>query len=159
MREGDQMELSSEQKQAVSKWISEGSGLSDVQKRLSEEFGVSMTYMDVRFLVLDLGLEVKDGSGKEEHEKPETAGESDSPEDILSGELQKGVSVELDRVVKPGSIVSGTVMFSDGKSGSWMLDQMGRLALDTGSPDYRPSQEDMQAFQEELKSALERKGF
>ena len=153
------MELSSEQKQAVSKWISEGSGLSDVQKRLSEEFGVSMTYMDVRFLVLDLGLEVKDGSGKEEHEKPETAGESDSPEDILSGELQKGVSVELDRVVKPGSIVSGTVMFSDGKSGSWMLDQMGRLALDTGSPDYRPSQEDMQAFQEELKSALERKGF
>jgi hypothetical protein len=69
------------------------------------------------------------------------------------------VSVEVDRVTKPGAVVSGTVSFSDGTHATWMLDQLGRLALDAGTPDYRPSEADLQAFQKELKSALERRGF
>jgi len=30
-----------------------------------------------------------------------------------------GVKVELDRVVRPGTVVSGTVTFSDGTAGKW----------------------------------------
>jgi hypothetical protein len=70
-----------------------------------------------------------------------------------------GVAVTLDRIVKPGSVVSGTVRFSDGVSASWMLDQLGRLAIDAGKPNYRPSPEDVQAFQIELRNLLQSRGI
>ena len=67
--------------------------------------------------------------------------------------------VTVDRVMKAGSLASGTVVFSDGVSASWMLDQMGRLAVQAGKPDYRPSEQDLAAFQDELRAALETQGF
>ena len=79
----------------------------------------------------------------------------DSPDSGGTG----GVAVTLDRIVKPGSVVSGTVRFSDGVSASWMLDQLGRLALDAGKPNYRPSPEDVQAFQVELRNLLQSRGI
>ena len=154
------MDITEEQKVVVGKWIEDGLGLSDIQKRLSDELGVSMTYMDVRFMVLDLGLDVQDKVVAKPVVDPVDGGDgagdlAGNPGDALSG----GVSIEVDRIMKPGSVVSGTVVFSDGVSASWMLDQMGRLALDAGTPDYRPSESDLAAFQQELKSALEKKGF
>ena len=70
-----------------------------------------------------------------------------------------GVRVEVDRLVKPGAVVSGTVAFSDGVTASWLLDQMGRLAIQAGREDYRPSQEDLAAFQTALRDALAKRGF
>lgn len=58
------MSLSPEQKQAVASWVAAGDNLSAVQKKLSEQFQVSMTYRDVRFLVDDLNLELKDAAPK-----------------------------------------------------------------------------------------------
>src|SRR3954463_463872 len=58
------MKLTPEQKQAVSGWVAAGDNLSTVQKKLAEQFKVSMTYMDVRFLVDDLGLELKNAAPK-----------------------------------------------------------------------------------------------
>ncbi len=69
------------------------------------------------------------------------------------------VTVEIDRVLRPGSVVSGTVTFSDGVSGKWALDQTGRLMLDTGQPGYQPSAPDVQTFQRELSKQLQRHGF
>ncbi|MEN9632703.1 MAG: hypothetical protein RL077_1107 [Verrucomicrobiota bacterium] len=54
------MSLTPDQKKAVAAWISGGDNLSTVQKRLTQEFKLSMTYRDVRFLVDDLNLELKD---------------------------------------------------------------------------------------------------
>ncbi len=54
------MALTPEQKQKVSQWVAAGDNLSAIQSKLSTEFQVSMTYMDVRFLVDDLNLELKD---------------------------------------------------------------------------------------------------
>ena len=34
-------------------------GLSDIQKRLKDELGIGLTFMDVRFLVSDLELKLK----------------------------------------------------------------------------------------------------
>ena len=48
------MSLTPEQKTALASWVAAGDGLSVVQKKLSEQFQVSMTYRDVRFL-LDQG--------------------------------------------------------------------------------------------------------
>src|SRR5690606_36103849 len=54
------MSLSPEQTQSVAQWVRDGASLSEVQKRIQEEFQDSMTYMDVRFLVDDLDLTLKD---------------------------------------------------------------------------------------------------
>src|SRR3954468_16172709 len=58
------MSLTAEQKQAVSSWIAAGDNLSAVQKKLSDQFKVSLTYRDVRFLVDDLNLALKDAAPK-----------------------------------------------------------------------------------------------
>jgi hypothetical protein len=58
------MNLTPEQKQAVASWVAAGDNLSVVQKKLSEQFQVSLTYRDVRFLVDDLNLELKDAAPK-----------------------------------------------------------------------------------------------
>jgi hypothetical protein len=58
------MSLTPEQKTAVASWVAAGDNLSAVQKKLSEQFQVSMTYRDVRFLVDDLNLDLKDAAPK-----------------------------------------------------------------------------------------------
>ena len=54
------MTLTPEQSSAVASWIAAGDNLSAVQKKLREQFNLSLTYMDVRFLVDDLNLALKD---------------------------------------------------------------------------------------------------
>ncbi len=165
---GIAMALTEQQKQDVRNWLAAGASLSDVQKRLREEHQVAMTYMDVRLMVLELGAPVKDkpqpkpvaapaaadggdaGEAGEDDELPETA--ADAP--------TGGVSVSVDRVVQAGALASGTVTFSDGVTAKWMLDQMGRLGLSSVSkPGYRPSHEDVQAFQVELQNKLASRGY
>ncbi|MGC4071582.1 MAG: hypothetical protein QM760_03560 [Nibricoccus sp.] len=58
------MALTPEQKQTVASWVAAGDNLSAIQKKLSEQFKISMTYMDVRFLVDDLDLSLKDAAPK-----------------------------------------------------------------------------------------------
>jgi hypothetical protein len=201
------MQLSPEQKQTVTAWVAAGDSLAAIQKKLSEQLKVSMTYMDVRFLVDDLGLELKNavtptvdpkadlskaravppgqpekkgglfdklkkvvgagGDDAAEAADPEALAEDEAdlgPEtpDDLGGAVPAGpggVKVELDRVVRPGAAVSGTVTFSDGTAGKWALDQLGRLMLDTGKKGYQPTAGDVQAFQRELSLQLQRHGF
>ena len=53
------MSLTDEQKKEVSLWVAAGANLAEVQRRLKEEFQITTTYMDARFLVDDLKLELK----------------------------------------------------------------------------------------------------
>ncbi len=158
------MELTSEQKQAVSEWIAQGLSLSDIQKLLKERFQLSPTFMEVRFMVLDLDLKLKE----QEHSfaakaavdlknAPQDAPDAFEPveDDALAG----GVTVEIDRIKKPGAMISGSVRFSDGVKANWMLDQFGRVALDASQPGYRPSQEDLMAFQQEIGRKLQQQGY
>ena len=168
----ENMQLNDTQKDAVRKWIAEGCGLTEIQKRLNDEFKLPVTFLDLRFLVLDLGLAIKEqekktGAGldlaKTAPGRP-SAEAADMEPPLLGPDSPdsggtSGVAVTLDRIVKPGSVVSGTVRFSDGVSASWMLDQLGRLALDAGKPNYRPSPEDVQAFQMELRNLLQSRGI
>lgn len=152
------MELNEVQKQSVAQWVRDGLGLSDIQKKIAEEIGIRMTFMDVRFLVIELGVDLHEPEAPREEER--AAGDL-PPETAESADVAPpgGVRVEVDRLVKPGAVVSGTVTFSDGATASWLLDQMGRLALDAADPEYRPSEEDVQAFQKELRTALQKRGF
>ncbi|QYY36423.1 hypothetical protein [Ruficoccus sp. ZRK36] len=170
------MELNDEQKAQVAAWVREGLGLSEVQKRLAEELDINMTFMDVRFLVDDLDLELVDKAPKPDADlskappppapaaAPEPFGEEGpvpfpGAEDEPAG-LGSSVSVDLDKVQRPGAVLSGSVTFSDGKTMDWQLDQMGRLGLIPRGDDaeYRPSEEDLGAFQMELQRELQRSG-
>jgi len=179
------MPLTPEQKQAVSDWIAAGDNLSAVQKKLSEQFKVSMTYRDVRFLVDDLGLELKNPAPKADTSDVSKAtvppagaaaagpaglpaDEADLPpegypeDDGVPAQAPAGAgtfSLEVDRIMRPGTMVSGAVTFSDGVSGKWALDQQGRLMLETPQQGYKPSPADIQAFQRELQVQLQRHGY
>lgn len=162
------MDLNDTQKQAIAKWAAEGLSIGDIQKKLAEEFKVSMTYMDLRFLLIDLGAELKDKEKRkaaptDDLKKPAAASapgaDAQFEEEGVADALGGGISVEIDRIMKPGALVSGTVKFSDGVTAKWMLDQMGRLALDASQKGYRPSDQDIQAFQVEISSQLQKRGF
>ncbi len=158
------MKLDEAQKQKVSGWIEEGLKLSEIQDKLNSEFGFRMTYMEVRFLIDDLGVKLKDKPVEVPAPPPAAtpaagttpAGAAPPEEDGLVG---GGVSVTVDQVTRPGSLVSGKVKFSDGKSAEWYLDQMGRLGLAPKEQGYKPSQEDLLAFQTELQNELAKLGF
>lgn len=152
------MELTSEQKQIVATWVHDGLGLSEVQNRIQDEFSISMTYMDVRFLLDDLELDLKDPKADKKDDAPkEQASPADTVEDLepVGGEVR----VEIDAVQRPGALVSGSVVFSDGEKAGWQVDQMGRLGIIPTKEGYRPPEEDMQAFQVKLQEALQSKGM
>ncbi len=204
------MSLTPEQKAAVASWVAAGDGLSAVQKKLGEQFKLSLTYRDVRFLVDDLNLELKDAAPKVDasdvtkaqpaaagtaspQPKPAAAAEkkgfldkakeklglakdepaepdpefSDGPdplEEDEAGALPPGlanVKVEVDKkTLIPGAIASGSVTFSDGVTGNWIVDQYGRPGFTKISKEgYRPSPDDAQAFMQELNLALQKLGY
>jgi hypothetical protein len=169
------MNLNDAQKKSVVEWIAQGLKLSEIQRRINSEFGIVMTYIEVRFLVDDLKLTPKDP----EPPKPvELAGRQSGGDSTIAGpaplkggadkvmsEANRGVppgggvSVKVASVARPGALVSGSVTFSDGNSAEWHLDQMGRLGLSPKQPGYKPSPADLEAFQIELQEALQKLGF
>jgi len=196
------MTLSPEQKQAVSGWVAAGDNLSAIQKKLSEQFKVSMTYMDVRFLVDDLNLALKDptpkvdandvtkaapaqpaagkpaekkgllekakeklGLSKSEDSAAAPADDEFAEEADLDEALPplgaSNISISVDKVtLLPGAMASGTVTFSDGVSGKWIVDNYGRPGFtEVSQPGYRPSAADAQAFMQELSASLQKRGF
>jgi hypothetical protein len=152
------MELSAAQQATVTQWIQAGRSLADVQRSLREEFEISMTYMDVRFLVDDLDIAVVE---EEEEVVDEAASEPvDGEAEIVDEDGAGTVIVDVDAIMRPGSLVSGTVRFSDGVSLSWQLSAAGQLGLIPGDdPEYRPAPEDVQSFQAQLEEVLRKKGF
>jgi len=205
------MSLTPEQKAAVSSWVAAGDNLSAVQKKIIEQFKVSMTYRDVRFLVDDLNLELKDPAPKVDtsdvsktpppaapkpaapakpaekksllekakeklglaKDAPADAADAEAeladdpaalpPEDELA-ELPVGgstVTVTVDQVTLiPGALAAGTVTFSDGVTGKWVIDQQYRPGFtEISQPGYRPAPADAQAFMQELSAQLQKRGF
>ena len=60
----------------------------------------------------------------------------------------------------PGALASGSVTFSDGVSGKWIVDNQGRPGLtETSRPGYRPAPADAQAFLQQLSMALQNRGY
>lgn len=200
------MTLTPEQQQAVAGWVTAGDNLSAIQKKLAEQFQVSMTYRDVRFLVDDLNLSLKDPAPKVDTSdvsktpsaapaaaaptagdrapkkglldkakeklglaKGEAVAEADAApmdEDLDEGlddlpPAGGNVSVAVDKVTLiPGAVASGTVTFSDGVTGKWIVDQYGRPGFtEVSQPGYRPSPQDGQAFMQELSRSLQKRGY
>ncbi len=72
-----------------------------------------------------------------------------------------GVTVTVDKVnLIPGAVASGTVTFSDGVTGKWIVDNQGRPGFtEISQPGYRPSPADGQAFMQALSLQLQQRGY
>ena len=140
-------DLTPEQVEQIKVWASEGDQLADLQRKINSEFKLSpsITYLDTRFAVIDLGIElIKEEEPEEEKKEPET-------QELIP----KGyVDATVDEIVRPGFLASGKVIFSDGMKAAWGLDQMGRLKVDADDPSYQITDEDTLAFQEILRDKL-----
>ncbi|MGC3961347.1 MAG: hypothetical protein QM813_26500 [Verrucomicrobiota bacterium] len=159
------MNLNEAQQQTVSEWITAGAKLSEVQNRLAKEFGLSLTYMEVRFLVDDLKLRLQDPEPPKPPTPPTPAATLKTATPVPPAETEVmppaggQVSVSVDQIARPGALVSGSVMFSDGMKADWYLDQTGRLGLVAKQQGYKPSPTDVQQFQMALEREMAKLGF
>jgi len=161
------MKLDETQRLAVTKWISEGAKLAEIQNRLAAEFGLKLTYMEARFLVDDLKLTPKDpeppkvveppAAAKPLTTTPVPAGEMSAADEVLPPASK--VAVTVDQITRPGAIVSGKVTFSDSKQADWYLDQTGRLGVVPKETGYKPSAADVQDFQLALQQEVAKLGY
>lgn len=148
--------VTEEQLGLVRQWAGQGVDLNGIQKKLASECGVHMTYMDVRFLLLDHGIDI----ARPQEEKPEKTPETAAPqEEAADRENPEGAPsgkpvVTLDDLQLPGALISGKVAFPGGAKGAWLIDQTGRFGWSdlSGSP----SPAEMQDFQVELTRLLSR---
>ena len=171
------MNLTQEQQDAVKRWAAEGGSLSEIQSRLAEEFGIRLSYMDTRFLVIDLQAQLQDKpepkaaepkpaapeggvDGEDDGAFEDEAGGADAADDPnASPDAPGDVSVEISPLARPGFALTGTVVFSDGVQADWGLTNDGRFALDPEEAGYRPSNEDLRQFQIKLRDALSARGY
>lgn len=175
-------QLTEEQKKTVAQWTAEGASLNEVQDRLKREFDITLTYLDARLLLMELGLKIQE-KAKQEEPKPEPpaapaplpgaeSGDGEYSDELTEAEAEllqdeplsdeggaSTLTVSLDAITVPGTMVSGKVTFSDGKTGGWYVDQFGRLGLQPPEPGYQPPPTDIPAFQRELDRLLRQRGY
>ena len=156
----NQMKLDEAQRLAVTKWIADGAKLSEIQNRLATEFGLKLTYMEARFLVDDLKLTPKDP------EPPKVVAPPVAPattplttQPIPTAPVGGNVTVTVDQITKPGTMISGKVAFSDGQLADWYLDQPGRLGVVPKQQGYKPTAEDVKEFQLALQQEVAKLGY
>jgi hypothetical protein len=159
------MKLDEGQRRKVAEWIEQGHKLAEIQTKLASELGVSMTYMDVRFLIDDLKLRPKDPEPPAAPPAaPATPTPAPAPVHDLTPESETEpattkVSTTIDQIARPGALVSGKVTFSDGQKAEWYLDQTGRLGMIPPTQGYRPPQADIAIFQQQLQDELAKMGL
>ncbi|MBQ7207342.1 MAG: hypothetical protein IJS01_06040 [Lentisphaeria bacterium] len=156
--------LENEIKSYMASRIAEGISLSDIQTEVNEKFGQKYTYMDIRILAstLDIDWQAK-GQEKKAEEKPaqaekpaaeELPAENEAPSAPAGAAPGAGRTVvEVSKLMRPGTALSGTVKFASGSTADWYIDQTGRLGLENLQGE-RPTQEDIQQFQTELERAV-----
>jgi hypothetical protein len=151
------MNLDPTQRQAVTTWINDGLKLAEIQKRLESDFGLRVTYLEVRLMVDDLKLKPKDPPPPPQPAAPAVAETGTDLPTATPG--SGGVSVTVDQLTRAGALVSGKAKFSDGKTAEWFLDQAGRLGLAPSEKGYKPPPSDLQEFQIALQNELQKIGY
>lgn len=156
--------LSPEQISQIQAWADEGDGFPEIQKKLRDEFEIRITYLETRFLLEDLKIELK--PAPEPEPEPEVVADEVTADDepVEDGNLPEDdgtgtAKVTIDSVLRPGAIISGKVDFGGGNVASWWLDQMGRLGMDPMENGFRPSESQVLAFQDELRAVIQKSGL
>ncbi|MDR0931741.1 MAG: hypothetical protein LBM70_01805 [Victivallales bacterium] len=131
--------------------IEDGESLSEVQKLVNEKFNTTYTFMDIRILASE--LENIDWGSFDPKPTIDAGKES---EEVLPESPAATVGqtvVEVSKLVRPGTALSGTVTFRSGASAEWYVDSYGRLGIENLRGE-QPSEEDVRDFQIELQKQL-----
>lgn len=147
-------------KKFMAEKVKEGISLAEIQKLIEEKFNERMTFLDVRLMAssldtVDWEKEAEAETAAEEAEK-EAEENEDTKEKTEEADAASACVVEMSKLVKPGAAAHGSVKFPSGASGNWILDQTGRLGME--KMEGEPTEEDIQAFQEELQKLFARGG-
>ncbi len=142
--------LTPDQLDMVRQWAALGIDLNGIQKKLVADCGVHMTYMDVRFLLLDHGIEIATAAPAPAAVPEPEAPAAEEPAPAPGGKLQ----VVLDDLQIPGTLLSGKAEFPSGIRGAWQIDQMGRFGWSELSA--TPSPAELGEFEKELRHLLSR---
>ena len=138
-------QLSSEQIAQLKQWAADGLDLNAMQKRMNEEMDLRLTYMDARFLLLDLHIDLVAPKPAEE-DKKQTPFSAEIP-------LPTGVTqVTIDEITPPHALLCGKVNFMSGARGTWSIDKMGRI--DWTPTSGEPTADDIKSFESELQKVL-----
>lgn len=157
-------EMELEVKRFMAGEIAKGTSLSDLQQLVNEKFNQKLTYMDIRIMASELdGIDWNAHDPKaqakakaEEKAAAKEADGGDALEPDVEAEPGDGKTVvEVSKLVRPGTALSGTVKFASGSSAEWYVDQFGRLGLENLRGE-KPTQADIEAFQKELERVFAR---
>ena len=141
-------------KEMLASLLAEGVSLSEAQNQINQQLEQKLTFMDIRILASTLDVDWKKGDPhpvKSEEEKADDA-EADSnasADDAVAGKTV----VEISKLVRPGTALSGSVKFASGSSADWYIDATGRLGLENLVGE-KPTPEDIRDFQVELERAV-----
>ena len=140
------MDNTNEIKKFMAEKIAENIPLSDIQSMVNEKFNTRMTFMDIRIMASELEV---DWQKQEKVEEPEKTEEEKPAEEADAEKAPAKTTVELNKIVRPGAIASGTVNFASGVYAEWYIDNSGRLGLDkvVGG---KPTEQDIEDFQVEM---------
>ena len=129
------MKLTEDQITTIKSWIESGDDLGKIQNQINESFDINLTYLETRFLLSDLKIELNEDEQEEPEEEPvdETPAEiqdsdnitenTDEPEqqEPPSGDLEKeetdegaqptNINVSVDSITQPQCVISGKVTF------------------------------------------------
>ena len=159
-------DLPPQQRQLVEQWAAEGANLNQIQDRLKTECGVTLTYMEARLLMLEIGVKIKDKPREKPPEpkpaEPAAVADSPAPDSAAEGATPAAggeLKVSVDELPAPGALISGKASFSDGTTVQWFMDQMGRFGMRGPTPGYQPPAADIPVFQRELDTILSVRGF
>ncbi len=155
--------LNVEQIEQLKSAVVQGFDLAATQKYINEELEIPLSYMETRFLIADLGIELVDKNAvlKQEEEVQKAAQEQqqqamvdEANEPVPTTGTGGGVQITQDSIERPGAVANGKVTFSDGERSSWYITAEGQLGLDSQTPGYQPSQADISEFQQALQNLL-----
>ena len=130
--------------------LANGTSLSEAQNLINTELGLKLTYMEIRILASTLPVDWKK---LDPHPAAPQKPETDAPPAEEAVPAAGKTVVEISKLVRPGTAISGTVQFASGPKADWYVDQTGRLGLENLSGG-EPTPEDIQEFQRELQAAI-----
>ncbi|MBR7105178.1 MAG: hypothetical protein IKC65_09545 [Lentisphaeria bacterium] len=135
--------------------IAEEVSLSDIQNEVNEKFAQKLTYMDIRILASGLDIDWQARAKAKAEEENAASQETPAQEENAADENASDgkTVVEVSKLMRPGTALSGTVKFASGSTADWYIDQTGRLGLENLVGE-KPTQEDIQQFQVELEKAV-----
>ena len=157
--------FSEAQIQQIKDWASQGLRLAEIQSHIAQHLKVRLTYLDTRFLIDDLSVELKESREKatrdtnsasieqsptqfphytDPHEEAKGTHDTLLKEEKVSS---PGVTIRMDRLKRPGKVASGSVTFSDGGTAEWQIDALGQLGLIPKKEGYQPPAADLPEFQ------------